>query len=156
MKCSTNKLYNINKLISKQQNCGKKYKCLEKMFLNRNHIIKKMMKNCRDEKCANRVVKSKKYFNALADGGAGELMKCYKQNCNEEYTALSNAVSQESKNMKFIKSLVNKVKSKKITENDAIQQIKNKKLTKKNAKQFLKTCKEKFLKEEKLFKKNFL
>jgi len=46
--------------------------------------------------------------------------------------------------MKFIKSLVKKVNSKKITENDAIQKIKKKKLTKKKAKQFLKTFINKF------------
>jgi hypothetical protein len=148
MKCSTNKLYNINKLMTEKEKCSKKYKCFEKMFINRNHIINKIMKNCRDKKCTNRVVKSKKYLKLL-DLPLSDLMKCYKQNCNEEYTALSNAVSLKSKHMKFIKSLVKKVKSKKITENDAIQQIKKKKLTNKNAKQFLKTCKEKFIKEEK-------
>ena len=146
MECSTDDLANYNKFMNDKEKCSKKYKCLEKMFLNSNHIIKKMMKNCRDEKCTNKVLKSKKYLK-LADLPGSELMKCYKQNCNEESNAVSNAFSQESKNMKFIKSLVNKVKSKKITENDAIQQIKNKKLTKKNAKQFLKTCKEKFLKD---------
>ena len=142
MKCSTNKLYNINKFMNDKEKCNKKYKCSEKMLIKTGIVglkIQKMMKNCRDEKCANVVVKSKKYLK-LADLPGSELMKCYKQNCNEESNAVSNAFSQESKNMKFIKSLVKKVKSKKITENDAIQQIKKKKLTKKNAKQFLKTC----------------
>jgi len=139
MECSTDDLDNYNKFMNDKEKCSKKYKCLEKSWIIRNRLIKKMMKNCRDEKCTNRVLKSKKYLK-LADLPLSELMKCYKQNCNEEYTALLNYNIQQSKNMKFIKSLVKKVNSKKITENDAIQQIKKKKLTKKNAKQFLKTC----------------
>lgn len=151
MECSTDDLDNYNKFMNDKEKCSKKYKCLEKMARagrEQGLKIQKMMKNCRDEKCTNRVLKSKKYLK-LADLPLSELMKCYKQNCNEEYTALLNYNIQQSKHMKFIKSLVKKVKSKKITENDAIQQIKKKKLTNKNAKQFLKTCKETFIKEEK-------